>query len=32
MYEFVTPAGAGVQPAVAFAGLTATFYFTGPEQ
>ena len=39
MYEFVTPANAGVQPAVtlrywipAFAGMTATFYFIGPEQ
>ena len=39
MYEFVTPAEAGVQSTVAlrywipaFAGMTATFYFTGPEQ
>ena len=44
MYELVTPAKAGVQtvaalsdtgsahPSVAFAGMTATFYFTEPEQ
>ena len=39
MYEFVTPAEAGVQSAVAlrywipaFAGMTATFYFIGPKQ
>jgi hypothetical protein len=39
MYEFVTPAEAGVQSAVAlrywipaFAGMTATFYSIGPKQ
>lgn len=39
MFEFVTPADAGVQSAIAlrywipaFAGMTATFYFIGSEQ
>jgi hypothetical protein len=39
MFEFVTPANAGVQSAIAlrhwipaFAGMTETFYFIGPGQ
>jgi len=39
MFEFVTPAKAGVQSAIdlrywipAFAGMTATFYFIVPKQ
>jgi len=39
MFELVTPANAGVQAAIAlrhwipaFAGMTGTLYFIGPEQ